>query len=96
MPEINKENLDQLFQTMPDISRIAPFVNEQGCGFYVQWSERGTGFGSFTIFCDNATGEWRADTEGMGSIWIGHMLLRLIGTTVVRFEDLEQEAASWG
>jgi hypothetical protein len=95
VPEVDREKLDRFFATMPNQSRLAPFVNEQGCGFYVQWAERGTGFGTLTLFCDNATGEWRADTESMGPLWVGQMLLRLVGTTVVTIEELDKEAASW-
>lgn len=67
----------------PTRSRLAIFNHDKSCGFKVQWSEAGTGFGEFVMALDKATGEVRCDTESMSPEWIGEMLMRLVGTLII-------------
>src|SRR3954462_15591740 len=81
MPTI--KDAGDLFAKCPTRSRVAIFNHEKACGFNVQWSEAGTGFGEFTVAVDKKTGEVRCEAEGMGPEWIGAMLMRLVGTIVI-------------
>lgn len=80
-----------MFAKTPTRSRVAVFNHEQACGFNVQWSEQGTGFGEFTVAVDKKTGEARCDLEGMGPDWIGAMLMRLVGTLVTDIATQEPQ-----
>ena len=74
--------VERIFESMPDKSVAIPFNNDKYCGLLVRWAEKGTGFGEFTVSCNKETGEWSVDTESMGPQWCGQMLMRLVGTTV--------------
>lgn len=59
---MSEPRIERFFDSMPNISKVEVYNHEDGCGFYVTWAEKGTGFGTFTIGIRKATGEVVVDT----------------------------------
>lgn len=79
---VGRERLDRFFAAMPDVSMVTVIDHKQAAGFYVEWAETGTGFGTLFFWVDKRTMEPRLDVEGMGPEEVGRILRRLIGTEV--------------
>lgn len=72
----------RVFDATPDVSRVTVIDHAQATGFYVEWGEKGAGFGTMFFGVDKQTMAPRLDVEGMGPESVARILRRLIGTTV--------------
>ena len=91
MTEQKEDVPRDLFSKMPDRSTVAVFDHELAFGFYVSWSEKGTGFGTLSFSVDKATGEATFNDESMSLESCARILRRLIGGAVCDIDTVDRE-----
>lgn len=81
--------VEQWFDSMPDpmTAELSVFAGKERSGFIVRWAKKGIGFGEYTVYIDNETGEVKVDDECMGPKFITEVFRALCNDKGYRMFD---------
>lgn len=70
-------SLREFFDSMPNVSKVTPFNNEDRFGLVISFAEKGRGFGEIAFAVDKITGLAEFDNEEMSMETCARILMRL-------------------